>query len=102
MKKMLLALTALVVMAFGGNLEDGLTAYKNKDYKKAMELYQKAADQGYAVAQLNLGFMYMMGNGVKKDRIKAYQLWTKAAKQGNTKAQGNLDKLCNNSPWACK
>jgi len=29
-----------------------------QDYAKAIEYYQKAADQGYAAAQYNLGVMY--------------------------------------------
>jgi TPR repeat protein len=40
--------------------------------------YQKAADQGYASAQHNLGFMYAYGEGVLKDLSKA-KYWIKKA-----------------------
>src|SRR5678810_3454 len=34
------------------------------DFQQAMEWYRKAADQGHAAAQLNLGLMYASGRGV--------------------------------------
>ncbi len=40
MKKILLAISAFTVMALGGDYEDGATAYKNQNYKKAVELYR--------------------------------------------------------------
>ncbi len=42
-----------------------------KDYKKAVEWYTKAAEQGDAYGQCNLGTMYLFGNGVTKDYKKA-------------------------------
>src|SRR5580658_5943804 len=38
-----------------------------QDYGKALDLYQKAANQGHAKAQNNLATMYRNGLGVKKD-----------------------------------
>jgi TPR repeat protein len=38
-----------------------------KDAKQAASWYQKAAEQGYAKAQSNLGAMYDFGKGVLKD-----------------------------------
>ena len=87
MKKILLALSAFVVMAFGGDYEDGLAAYNNKDYKKAMELWTELADRGYSQAQYNLGLMYSDGQGVKQDYKKAVELYQKAADQGYAPAQ---------------
>ena len=46
---------------------DGVT----KDYKKAVEWYTKAVEQGYARGQCNLGVMYENGYGVTKDYKKA-------------------------------
>ena len=43
MKKILLALTTISVMAIGGDYEDGLAAYNKGDYKKAFTLVKKAA-----------------------------------------------------------
>ena len=42
-----------------------------QDYAKAVELYQKAAEQGDASAQYNLGIMYKNGLGVKQNYTKA-------------------------------
>ena len=76
-------------------------AYQNglgvpKDLGKAAELYQKAADQGNALAQNNLGWLYQNGQGVPKDLGKAVELYQKAADQGNAFAQNNLGWLYEN------
>ena len=42
-----------------------------QDYFKAVEWYQKAAEQGEVHAQYNLGNMYDNGQGVKQDYAKA-------------------------------
>ena len=60
------------------------------DHAKAMELYNKAAKQGYAQAQCNLGCMYDNGLGVEVDYAKAMELFQKAAEQGYVGAQYNL------------
>ncbi len=80
----------------------GRTYDYRKDYKKAAEFYSKAADQGVRNAQYNLGVLYYEGKGLNINKIKTFQYWMKAAKQGHTSAQENLDKLCKESPWACK
>ena len=53
-------------------------------------MWTKAAEQGNAYAQNNLGVMYVKGEGVEQDFTKAIELWTKAAEQGNAYAQNNL------------
>ena len=53
-------------------------------------------------AQSNLGLLYYTGQGVSINKFKAYELWEKAAKQGSSEAQYNLERLCKESPWACK
>ena len=49
-----------------------------QDYKKAFELYEKAANQGFAQAQLNVGTMYENAEGVKEDKKKAKEWYKKA------------------------
>ncbi|HHF3077189.1 TPA: tetratricopeptide repeat protein [Vibrio diabolicus] len=51
---------------------------------------EKAAEQGYASAQNNLGFMYGMGEGVIQDYNQAFSWYRKAAEQGFATAQFNL------------
>jgi hypothetical protein len=53
-----------------------------QDYKKALEWYSKAAIQGYALAQNNLGLMYEKGCGVVQDYKKAFEWYSKAVEQG--------------------
>ncbi len=61
-----------------------------QDYAKAMQWYQKAANQGDADAQFNLGVMYYEGEGAPQDYAKALQWYQKAANQGDAQAQYNL------------
>ena len=51
---------------------------------------RKAAEQGLASAQNNLGVAYDNGEGVAKDLVEAVKWYGKAAEQGNAKAQFNL------------
>ena len=60
------------------------------DYSKARIWYEKAATQGSAEAQFNLGNMYRNGQGVRQDYVKSRKLWEKAAAQGYASAQYNL------------
>jgi TPR repeat protein len=60
---------------------------------KAAQLWQKAADQGNAVAQFNLGQLYQYGEGVPKDLGKAAELYKKAANQGHAQASEKLKAL---------
>ena len=48
------------------------------------------ADQGDADAQVNLGVMYDVGDGVPKSDAEAVKWYRKAADQGDTGAQHNL------------
>ena len=67
-----------------------------KDYKKAVEWYTKAAEQGNAQGQFNLGYMYRNGKGVTKDDKKAVEWYTKSAEQGNAHGQNNLGYMYEN------
>ncbi|RUQ29706.1 MAG: sel1 repeat family protein [Candidatus Competibacteraceae bacterium] len=60
---------------------------------KAVKWYLKAAKQGYAVAQNNLGWMYEIGRGVKQDATESVKWYLKAAAQGNADAQNILRRL---------
>ena len=52
--------------------------------------YQKAAEQGKAIAQFNLGTMYLLGQGVPKDDQQAVFWFRKAAEQGDAVSQSLL------------
>jgi TPR repeat protein len=71
--------------------QDELDDYRNLLAKIADgEPIEKAAEQGDAVAQYNLGVMYRSGDGVPQDYKEAVKWYTKAAEQGNASAQFNL------------
>jgi TPR repeat protein len=53
----------------------------------------KAAEQGHAAAQYNLGVFYYNGQGVAKDQTTAVQWITNAAEQGHADAQAALKQL---------
>ena len=49
---------------------------------KALELYKKAADMGYAGAYRHLGIIYEEGEGVEKDNEKAIEFYEQACTLG--------------------
>jgi len=67
-----------------------------KDFGKARELFQEAANQGNAEGQYNLGVVYARGDGVRQDLGKAADLYQKAANQGYEPAITQLKALSRN------
>ena len=57
---------------------------------QAVHWFRKAAEQGGAAAQHNLGIMYEEGEGVEKDAVQAAHWLRKAAEQGFAVAQYSL------------
>ena len=53
-----------------------------KNFMKAKELYEKAANQGHSAAQYYLGVMYYEGRGIEKNIRKAKEWFEKATEQG--------------------
>ena len=64
------------------DFDKGYEYYKQKRYAQAFKWYQKAAEQGLAMAQNNLGYMYRDGRGTEQDLEKAFKWFQKAAEQG--------------------
>ena len=72
-------------------LIEQVKSYKKQNrYDLAIPLLQQAAKLGNTDAQLELGFLYNMGEGVDRDPNKATHWYEKAAAQGNVDAQFNL------------
>ena len=69
---------------------DGVAAYECNDFAAAAEWFRKAAEQGHAPAQYNLGTLYECGLGVPQDYVEAVKWFRKAAEQGLAEAQYNL------------
>ena len=85
----LLALSRLTPLAFAG-FDEGVAAYNAGNFTLAHEEFLKAADQGDASAQYNLGVMYGKGQGVPRDYEAAVRWYRRAAEQGHAGGQNNL------------
>ena len=57
------------------------------DHVEAVKWVRKAAEQGFARAQYDLGLMYEFGTGVERSNEKAAEWYLKAAEQGYARAQ---------------
>jgi len=88
--KIIMAVLLLTTLIYANSFDDGLKAYNNGKYKEAVKWFKKAANQGNASAQTNLGFMYDNGQGVRQDYKEAVKWYKKAANQGDAGAQYNL------------
>ena len=97
------ALREFLPLANGGNAHAqfalGVMYYEGegvpKDYSQAENWYRKAAEQGFAPAQNNLGLMYDNGSypQVPIDHSEAEIWYRKAAEQGFAEAQFHLGRL---------
>ena len=68
----LLVLTFLFLFSgssvvFADDLQDGLTAYKKRDYKTAIKLWMPLAKKGNSEAQFYMGHLYHQGDGVPRN-----------------------------------
>ena len=78
----------LSVASFADNASAELTYdigekyYNEKDYEKALEYFQKAAEAGNAKAMNNIGNLYYDGLGVEQDEAKAEEWYAKAKAAG--------------------
>jgi hypothetical protein len=66
-----------------------------KNYVEAEKWCRKAAQQGMAEAQAELGYAYCYGAGLPRDYAEAVKWNRKAAEQGNAMAQQNLGECFN-------
>lgn len=89
-------------LAFAGDFEDGLRAAQKQDFTTAHRLWLKAAEQGDARAQNNLGLMYKYGDGAPQDYAKAIYWCRKAAQQGYAEAQSDLGMMYENGDGVAK
>ena len=73
--------------------DEGVRLYKAKDYTGAAKVFVNLAEQGDARAQLQIGYQYEFGEGVRQSHDEAVRWYQKAADQGNAIAQTNLGKM---------
>jgi len=89
--RLMLAVVFFMICAGCTNhVQEGIDAYKAKNFDAALKVLQPFADKGNAEAQLFVGVMYDNGEGVPVDYRQAVLWYGKAAEQGNANAQYNL------------
>jgi hypothetical protein len=67
-----------VRQAWSGSIEDADAAYNRGDYSTAIKMYRALAAHGNPKAQLNIGLMYVKGQGADRD-IRIAQTWFNSA-----------------------
>jgi hypothetical protein len=100
-RPLLILLTLLASDVLAGDYEDGVIAYKNKDYAMALSKFQSAVqifnpsfNQNNVYSAYNyLGLIYNHGRGVNKNYKKAASYFQAAALGGNSIAQYYLASL---------
>ena len=91
----------IVTANFAGSLtvssfEDAIAAYVRGDHEMALRLFRPLAEQGFAIAQYNLGLIYADGRGPSQDDPQALIWFRKSAYQGYADAQLNLGEMYEN------
>lgn len=66
---------------------------RDKDAKKAVEFYTRAAEGGHPAAQTALGVLHATGTGVDRYPATAMEWFRRAAKAGYPAAQNNLGEM---------
>lgn len=75
------------------NYEMGRAYAADREYSKALEFFSKAAASNFALAQVNMGALYLNGLGVPRDDVEAVK-WTRlAANQGLAPALSDLGEM---------
>lgn len=87
-----LAAIAAASPALAG-VKEGVEAWKNGDYPKAVAEWKGPAAAGDADAQFNLGQAYKLGRGVPTDPNAALDWYRKASASGHEQAQATLGLL---------
>jgi hypothetical protein len=63
------------------------------DYRIAAKWVQRASEEGYARAQLDLGYLYEQGKGVPLDYVSACMWYQLAVTGGEERARSKLESL---------
>lgn len=71
--------------------ETGVNCYKNKEYEKAANSFQKAATLGNAKALHGYGLCLYYGLGTKADKVKAIKQFVAASNMGIKEADNMID-----------
>lgn len=80
-------LVLMLPMLVRAGLEDGIQAYAEGDYQKALAEFRPLAEQEDIVGQYYMGFFYHNGYGVTRDEAEAIKWFQKSANRGHMRSQ---------------
>lgn len=83
----LFSLVVSCVCLYGADVQNGRNAYERKDYASAMKELAPLAQEGNVNAQILLGKMYMLGQGVPRNTDLALKWFEAASDQGDAEAE---------------
>ena len=93
MIKMFVGLALLVPLLAIAGFDEGVEAYAQADYAKALAEFKPLAERGDAGAEYFMGFLYRYGYGVKVDHGEAGKWFRMAADQGDARSLYYLGKM---------
>ncbi len=77
-----ITLILVSVVSCSSQFNEGMEAFKQKDYKLAFDKWKPLAEQGHDDAQYKIGKLYREGLGVGVDYVEAYKWYYIIAKKG--------------------
>ncbi len=75
------------------DLEKGMEAFNNEDYKTAYSILKPLAEQRDVQAEFALGFMFEIGLGFLKHDREMFKWYQRASERGHAGAQAKLGKI---------
>jgi len=96
MKSMIVGLALLFPLFAYAGFDEGVEAYTQADYAKAMAEFKPLADQGDIRGQYFVGFLYHYGYGVKADQTEAGKWFRLSGEQGDSRSLYYLGKMYEN------
>jgi uncharacterized protein len=96
MTKIVAGLVLLFPLLAHAGFDEGVEAYAQSDYAKALSEFKPLAEQGEARSEYFMGFLYRYGYGVKADHAEAGKWFRQAADQGDSRSLYYLGKMHEN------
>jgi TPR repeat protein len=93
MTRVIAGLALLLPMLAHAGFDEGVEAYAQADYAKAMAEFKPLAEQGDARSEYFMGFLYRYGYGVTADAAEAGKWFRLAGEQGDAKSLYYLGKM---------
>ncbi|MDV7340932.1 hypothetical protein RYZ26_15095 [Terasakiella sp. A23] len=81
------------------DLERGIEAMEKKEYATARHKFLPLAIKGNPSAQLYIGVMFLLGNGLNTDACEGVKWIDRAAREGDTDAQMMMASILSDVSW---